>query len=102
MVNEIKNKTLKIVKWKAKSNVTDSEITYAVNNMVQDLNQLKGFISHTLYKTEYDEWVDINYWESVDDANDSNGKMLEKKSFVSLIELIDVTSVNVDIMDEKL
>jgi hypothetical protein len=101
MVNKIKNKTLKIVKWKAKTNVTDSEITYAVNNMVQDLNKLKGFVSHTLYKTEYDEWVDINYWDSVEDANNSNGKMLEKDSFVLLIDLIDVTSVNVDIMDAK-
>ncbi|MFV2061596.1 MAG: hypothetical protein ACC653_13000 [Gammaproteobacteria bacterium] len=101
MVNKIKNKTLKIVKWKAKSNVTDSEITYAVNNMVKDLKQQKGFVSHTLYKTEYDEWVDINYWDSVEDANDSSGKMLEKKSFVSLIDLIEVASVNVDIMDAK-
>jgi len=102
MVKTIKDKILKIVKWKAKSNVTDSEITYAVNNMVQDLNKLKGFVSHTLYKTEYDEWVDINYWESVEDANDSNGIMLEKKSFTKLIDLIDVKSVNVDIMDAKL
>ena len=102
MVNKIKDKTLKIVKWKAKSNVTDSEITYAVSNMVQDLNQLKGFVSHTLYKTEYDEWVDINYWESAEDANNSNGKMLEKKSFTTLIKLIDVASVNVDILDAKI
>lgn len=102
MTNKIKNKTLKIVKWKAKSNVTDSEITYAVNNMVQDLNQLKGFVSHTLYKTEYDEWVDINYWETIEDANNSNGKMLEKKSFTKLIKLIEVTSVNVDILDAQL
>jgi len=101
MVNTIKDKILKIVKWKAKSNVTDSQITYAVNNMVQDLNQLKGFVSHTLYKTEYDEWVDVNYWDSVEDANNSNAKMLEKKSFTSLIELIEVTSVNVDVMDVK-
>ncbi len=102
MVNNIKNKTLKIVKWKAKLNVTDSEITYAVNNMVQDLNQLKGFVSHTLYKTEYDEWIDVNYWESAEDANNSNCKMLEKESFTTLIELIDVASVNVDILDEKI
>jgi len=102
MVNKINNKTLKIVKWKAKTNVTDSEITYAVNNMVQDLNQLKGFVSHTLYKTEYNEWIDVNYWDSIEDANDSNGKMLEKDSFTSLIKLIDVASVNVDIMDAKI
>jgi len=101
MVNKIKNKTLKIVKWKAKTNVTDSEITYAVNNMVLDLNQLKGFVSHALYKTEYNEWIDVNYWDSVEDANNSNGKMLEKDSFTTLIKLIDVASVNVDIMDAQ-
>ena len=101
MDSKLKDKTLKIVKWKSKSNVTDSEITYAVNNRVQDLSQLKGFVSHTLYKTEYDEWVDINYWESTEDANNSSGKMLEKKSFTTLIDLIEVTSVNVEIMDAK-
>ncbi|VAW98171.1 hypothetical protein MNBD_GAMMA22-1196 [hydrothermal vent metagenome] len=101
MDNLIKDKTLKIVKWKAKSNVTDSEITYAVSNMVQDLNQLKGFVSHTLYKTDYDEWVDINYWDTVEDANNSNGEMLEKTSFTKLIKLIDVSTVNVDILDAQ-
>lgn len=92
------NLVYEIVKWKSKSNVKDQDMIDAVNNMVTDLKSLKGFLHQSLYKNSNEEWVDIYYWETEEDAHASNESMATKNSFDNLIKLIEPNTVSVEIL----
>jgi len=87
-----------ILKWKSKSGVSDKEMISAIDAMVSDLNNVKGFLHQSLYKNPNDEWIDIYYWETEQDANDSNSAMADKLSFKNLIGLIEPNTISIDVM----
>ena len=89
-----------VVKWKSKSDVNDKVMIDAVNAMVVDLKILKGFLHQSLYKNSSDEWVDVYYWETEEDAHASNTSMADKASFKKLIELIEPNSVSIEVMHQ--
>jgi len=88
-----------ILKWKSKSEVIDTVMIDAVNNMVEDLKMLKGFLNQTLYKDNTGFWVDIYYWETEQDAHASNKSMANKESFINLIEIIEPDSISMEILN---
>ena len=88
------------VKWKSKSSIRDEIMIDAVNAMVVDLKTLKGFIHQSLYKTSNEEWVDVYYWETEEDAHASNVSMANKSSFKNLIGLIEPESVSIEILHQ--
>ncbi|WP_420573536.1 hypothetical protein [Kordia sp.] len=90
---------LESVKWKAKANVSDKQMIDAVNEMVPDLKKLDGFISQTLYKDKDDCWIDIYYWDTTENAHLSNERMADKESLKNLLELIQLESVTMTILE---
>lgn len=90
---------LEIVKWKAKPNVSDEQMVKSVNDMVPDLEKLEGFINQTLYKDENDNWIDIYYWDTAENAHLSNERMADKKSLKELLELIELETVTMEILN---
>lgn len=94
------NPVFEVVKWKSKSDISDKETIDAVNSMAVDLKILKGFLQQSLYKNSNDEWVDVYYWKTLEDAQDSDISMSGKDSFKRLIELIEPNSVSIEIMRE--
>ena len=90
---------LEIVKWKAKPNVSDNQIIDAVNSMVPDLKKLDGFINQTLYKNIEEYWVDVYYWNTAENAHLSNERMAEKESLKKLLEIIELDSVTMEILE---
>ncbi|MBL1276709.1 MAG: hypothetical protein COB30_011535 [Ectothiorhodospiraceae bacterium] len=81
------NTVFEILKWKSKSEVSDEQMISAVNVMVADLTTLQGFLNQTLYKDSNGFWVDVYYWETEQNAHDSNGAMADKASFKDLMGL---------------
>jgi len=94
------NPVYEIVKWKSKPNISDQSMINAVNIMLTDLKSLKGFLHQSLYKNSNDEWVDIYYWETEEDAHASNSSMADKPSFKALIELIEADSVSIEVLHQ--
>ena len=90
---------LEIVKWKAKPNVSDKQMIEAVEAMVPDLKNLEGFKNQTLYKDNDNNWVDVYYWDSIENAHLSNERMSDKKSLQNLLELIELESVSMNILE---
>ena len=88
-----------ILTWKSKVGVSDEKMIDAVNFMVIDLKELKGFLNQTLYKDDDGTWVDIYYWETEKDAHDSNESMADKDSFKNLISMIEPDSVSIKVMN---
>ena len=88
---------VEIVKWKSASGVTDRATIDAAQALVPDLKTGGGFIEKTLYKNG-DEWVDIYYWETIEDAQLSNERMAGKASLGKLFSLVQPESVSITVM----
>lgn len=93
------NKCIEIVRWQGKKNITDQQMTTAVNLILDDLNNCPGFISQLLCKNAQGQWVDIYQWENEEYAHASNQFMANKSAFIALMELIEVSSVSIEIMN---
>ena len=94
------NPVYEIVKWESKPDVSDKAMIDAVNAMVVDLKSLKGFLHQSLYKNSNEEWVDIYYWETEEDAHASNTSMADKASFKTLIDLIEPNTVSIEVLHQ--
>jgi len=90
---------LEIVKWKVKPEIKDSQLIEAVQAMVPDLKELDGFINQTLYKNNEDYWVDIYYWDSAENAHNSNDLMAKKASLIKLLEMIELDTVTMEVLE---
>lgn len=88
---------VEIVKWKSKDGVDDKNMILAVDKMLPDLKKLPGFIHQSLYKNKNNEWVDVYFWETEDEAHNSNSLMENKESLKNLLDLIDLDSVTMEI-----
>lgn len=69
-----------------------------VNALIPDLKK-DGFISQTLYKDKDDYWADIYYWSTSKNAHLSNDQMTEKESLKKLLEIIDLNTVTMEILE---
>lgn len=92
------NPVYEVVTWKSKSDISDEITIDAVNAMAVDLKTLKGFLNQSLYKNSNGEWVDIYYWETLEDAHACDASMSDKDSFKHLFALIESNSVSIEIM----
>ncbi len=88
---------VEIVKWKSAPGVTDQAMIEAALDLVPDLKSIGGFIDKTLYKND-DEWVDIYYWETTEDARLSNERMAGKESLGKLFSLVQPETVSITVM----
>lgn len=93
----MKTNVVEIVKWKSAPGVADQIIIDAAFGLVPDLKSIGGFIDKTLYKNG-DEWVDIYYWETAEDAHLSNERMAGKESLGKLFALVQPESVSITVM----
>lgn len=89
---------VEIVSWKAASDVADQQMIDAVRAMVPDLEMLPGFRYQSLSKDDEGLWMDIYYWDSKEDAHNSNDLMANKPSLHNLIALIDMSSLKIEVL----
>lgn len=89
---------VELVKWSALDDVTDAHMIDAVNQLLPDLKTLPGFVKQDLYKDDNGQWVDLYIWDNKEDALASNDLMALKPSFVTLMSLIDSSSVSIEFL----
>ena len=90
---------VEIVKWKSAPGVSDQAMIEAAKALVPDLMSIGGFIEKTLYKNG-DEWVDIYYWETTEDAHLSNERMAGKESLGKLFSLVQPETVSITVISK--
>ena len=95
----MKQPTCEILKWRAVDGTTDEHMRDAMESLAVDVRQLPGFLQQTLYKGPENEWICIYYWESAQQAHDSNAAVADKRSFLQLMNIIDANSVSMEVMD---
>lgn len=89
---------VELVKWKAKPEVIDGSMVYAVDSIRPDLETLPGFINQSLYKDDKGYWVDIYFWETREQAVASNDLMAPRASFRDLMNLIDAETISIEFL----
>ncbi|MFD2204990.1 hypothetical protein [Kiloniella antarctica] len=88
---------IEILTWESQPDVTDLEMINAVQAMVPDLKKLPGFRYQSLSKNGKGQWVEIYYWDTAEDAHNSNDSMADKPSLQQLLGLIDVKSLTMEV-----
>lgn len=87
-----------ILTWRSAEKATDQEMIEAMQVFSEDVQQLPGFLQQSLYKNAANEWVCIYYWQTEQQAHDSNAAVADKASFSALMALIEADSVTMEVM----
>lgn len=87
-----------ILSWKAKDGISDQEMIDAVNALLPDLRTLPGFMFQNLSKDQRGRWIEVYFWKTAEDAHNSNTLMADKKSMSNLMLLIQVESLEMEVM----
>ena len=87
-----------ILIWQAKANVSDRNMIQAVEGLLPDLKTLPGFLFQNLSKDSKGRWVEVYFWQTAEDAHNSNGLMADKPSMANLMGLIEVESISMEVM----
>ncbi len=87
-----------IVTWLANEDIETSEMIQAMGDLSQDVQQLPGFLEESLYQRTNKEWVAIYYWETEQQAHDSNAAVADKNSFQHLISMIQADSIQIEVL----
>ncbi|OMH29082.1 hypothetical protein [Motiliproteus sp. MSK22-1] len=90
---------IEIVSWNAKDNTADKDMIAALNNLVPDLKNLPGFLEQSTGKDANGRWVDVYYWDSVENAHASNELMANKSSLTALMALLEPDSVTIQVIE---
>lgn len=87
-----------ILSWQALPDVTDKQMIDAVEALLPDLQTLPGFLFQNLMKDSKGRWVEVYFWQTTEDAHNSNTLMADKTSMAKLMALIDAESIQMEVM----
>ncbi|MEH6449409.1 MAG: hypothetical protein V7765_12115 [Oleispira sp.] len=87
-----------ILSWQAKAEVTDEQMVAAVNAMLPDLKILPGFLFQSLSKDSQGRWVEVYFWQTTEDAHNSNELMAKKASLAHLMQLLHAETIEMEVM----
>ena len=93
MTNPGKEKTLELVVFTLKEGTTREQFL-ATNEAASNwLREQPGFISHELsYAAEGDRWIEIAWWETLEDAETAANAAMSSPSCAPMFGLIDMES----------
>lgn len=85
---------LEIVMYKTKEGVSDVDFNKTSDEMETNFaKKQKGFIKRTFAKSENGDWVDVVYWETMDDAIKASGAAMNSPACVPMFGMLDNASV---------
>ncbi|MGH1427783.1 MAG: hypothetical protein ACRBEE_07575 [Arenicella sp.] len=94
----MKTPIFEILTWRSKPNVSDITMANVMNEFGQTVEKLPGFLHQALYKNAPQEWLCIYYWQTEQNAHDSNDAVANEPSFHALMSLIEEGSVTMNVL----
>lgn len=88
-----------ILSWEAQPEVSDQQMIAAMQSMLPDLKTLPGFLFQNLNKDNKGRWVAVYFWQTVEDAHNSNTLMANKQSMADLMQLLHAESIEMEVME---
>jgi len=85
---------LEIAMYKIKNGVSEADFIQAGVEMEKNfIKKQKGFIKRTFAKSENGEWVDVIYWETMDDAMKASEAAMKSPVCAPMFGMLDDVSV---------
>lgn len=85
---------LEIVIYKTKSGINDADFIKTTSEMEEHFaKKQKGFIKRTFAKSENGDWVDVIYWETMDDAMKASEAAMKSSVCAPMFGVLDEASV---------
>lgn len=85
---------LEIVTYKIKDGANDADFLKVAAEMEKHFaKKQRGFIKRTFAKTEGNEWVDVIYWKTMDDAMKASEAAMKSPVCAPMFGMLDEASV---------
>ena len=84
---------LNVVMCKLNEGVQDADYLKASDAITTDMNNTKGFIRRELFKSTDGMWIDLVYWESLEDAHKFAEEFSKLPSAASFGTMIDAKTI---------
>ena len=88
-----------ILSWQAQPGVSDQQMTSAMQAMLPDLKTLPGFLLQNLSKDTKGLWVAVYFWQTTEDAHNSNTLMANKTSMTNLMQLLHAETIEMKVLE---
>jgi hypothetical protein len=87
-------RVLELVVFKLKPGATREQLLATVDGVSEWAGSQPGFVSRDLaYAADEDRWIDVVWWESLEDAEAAAGAAVSSPSCAPMFELIDDDSM---------
>ncbi len=84
---------LEIVTFRTKDGIAVADVLKASAEMEQHfITKQKGFIKRTIGKGDGNEWVDVVYWETMNDATKAGEAAMQSPACAPMFGMIDEAS----------
>ncbi|QEQ96327.1 hypothetical protein [Neptunomonas concharum] len=87
-----------ILTWKSAPNVTEKNMIDSMSRFGNLVSTLPGFLHQSLYKRRDETWVCVYFWETEQQAHDSNDLVAGTPEFSELISLIEEGSITMEVL----
>lgn len=84
---------VEVVIYKSKEGVTKEQALKAAKSVNKFISSQKGFVSRTFSETEDSRWIDVLFWESLEDAQNANNIAMKSAVPLKFFETIDEKSM---------
>jgi hypothetical protein len=80
---------VEVVLMRPRADVTDAELTAALDATAADIASLPGFVKREVLRDEKGQWIDIVYWRSMADAQQALALVGDKPEVQRMFTLLD-------------
>ncbi|MDX1642607.1 MAG: hypothetical protein R3220_12965 [Balneolaceae bacterium] len=85
---------IELVLFKPKPSVSEDEVKNSLTSLNSVLQSYDGFIARQLAKGKEDQWMDLVFWESMQDASFAAEDVLKNEKAIKAFEVIDERQMN--------
>jgi heme-degrading monooxygenase HmoA len=94
------NPVIELVAVKTKPGVADADMLRASDSVMEFLGQSPGFIRRELFKTGENQWLDLVYWNSREEAEAALTQSMNQPSVLEMMQLLDKSSMTMQHLDQ--
>ena len=94
----MKTTTLELVQFRLVSGKNDADLQATQTSIEDFLNEQQGFIYRSLSAKDDGTYIDIVYWESMEDAKNASDALMQDERGLAMIALCDMDSVSMQHM----
>jgi heme-degrading monooxygenase HmoA len=88
-MNNSKTNAIELVIFKTKPEFDQKDVKASLESLTAIVSNYKGFISRQLAKNEEGKWMDLVFWESMEDAKAAADEIMKLESAQKAFSVID-------------